>query len=229
MKEIIKEIIVFDMDGVLVDSVERSLAALCGIITRHDLDLDHNLIVKNWGHSFENFLIPLLAGTGNWPEYKKLLVLNDANDYFEHAIFKEPNNLEEKLIALKELGYDLGIITNRSLRMLEKALSDLDIKSDIFSHQHSVDSGIRKPDSKVFESLLERYQASKITFVGDSLICDFPAAYNCQPKVNFVGITSVIHSRDDFVLAGVPEEKIFNSVIDFIDKIIINNLVPEFK
>lgn len=217
-----KEIVIFDADGVLVDSVERSLATLCGIISRHDLDPNYNLIVKNWGHSFGDFLIPLLAEAGSWPEYKKLLVLKDAGDYFENAVFRGPNNLGEKLIALKESGRDIGIITNRNLKMLEKALNDLSIDSGLFNYLHSADSGILKPDPQVFEHIFRYHPNYSVTFIGDSIICDLPAAYNCQYKVDFIGITSVIHKREDFLLAGVPEKMIYDSVIDFIDTIIMN-------
>jgi phosphoglycolate phosphatase-like HAD superfamily hydrolase len=216
----LKEIIIFDLDGVLVDSVERSLAALCGIISRHGLDPNYDFIIRNWGHSFEGILIPLLAEVGNWPEYKKILVLQEANDFFEHVTFKEFINLEEKLIALKELGHGLGVITNRSLKSMEKALFDLNIEKSLFDFLHSADSGICKPNPQVFEHVFRYHPSSKVTFVGDSIICDLPAARNCQPKVDFVGITSIIHNKEDFVIAGVPEHMIYDSVVDFMTEII---------
>ena len=211
--------VIFDVDGVLIDSVSRSVASLCGIISRHNLEPNYSLIINNWGYSFSDVLIPILAADGAWPDYKVQLVLNDANLYFEEAHFSGPANLKEKLEALKEADCGLGIVTNRSFRMLEKALFDLNVNQELFDHLHSADTGILKPDPRVFEQILKN-AGEQVFFIGDSIVCDLPAANQCSPKVDFVGITSIIHSKEDFVAAGVPEHKVHDSVVDFIDELL---------
>jgi HAD superfamily hydrolase (TIGR01549 family) len=213
-------VIIFDMDGVLIDSVARSIACLCGSISKHGLVPDYNLITENWGRSFENELIPILSESGAWPEYKKHLIVQDTNDFFERASFSGPVNLKEKLEALKDFDHELGIVTNRSLRMMEKGLADLDIDQNIFNYLHSGSTGIYKPDPLVFQSIIQFSHFREITFVGDSLYCDLPAAYNSEPQIKFIGITSIIHNKEDFVKAGVPENFIYESVVNFIDELL---------
>lgn len=215
-----KKVIVFDMDGVLIDSTTRSIASLCGAISKHGLTPDYNLIIENWGRSFEGGVIPVLSESGSWPEYKKYLIVQETNDFFERTSFNGPNNLKEKLQSLKNINCELGIVTNRNLRMMEKGLADLDINQNLFNYLHSSDTGICKPDPMVFDSITQFTHLEEIIFVGDSIFCDLPAAYNYKSKVNFVGITSIIHKKEDFISAGVPENLIYDSVIDFIDELL---------
>lgn len=217
-----KEIIVFDVDGVLVYSIERSIASLCGIISRHGLDLDYDVIIKNQGHSFAHVLIPALAQAGNWPDYKKDIVLQESDDFFHTTRFSGPPHLKEKLQELKKAGHKIGVATNRSSKMMEKGLLDLDMDRSFFDFLHSADCGICKPDPRVFEPIFRCNQDRKVVFVGDSIVCDLPAARGCQPIVKFVGITSIIHTKEDFVKAGVPESLVYDSVIDYIDEILVS-------
>ena len=218
-----KKIIVFDIDGVLVDSTERSVSSLCSIISRHGLEPEYNLIMANWGHSFGEILIPALASAGNWPEYKMQLIIEDAKCFFEDSTFGGPMGLKEKLETLKFNGYELGTLTNRDDRMAQKALAELGLDETIFDFQQTADSGFKKPDPRVFNYFLKYYEATEIVFVGDSIICDLPAAYGCRPIIDFIGITSMIHRREHFVAAGVPENMIYNSVIEIIDELIIDH------
>jgi phosphoglycolate phosphatase-like HAD superfamily hydrolase len=218
----LKKIVIFDADGVLLDSVGRSVAALCRAITKHDLTPHFNLITEKWGSSFKDVLIPALALAGNWPLYKQQLIERDLEVFFETSNFGGPIGLKEKLQSLKDAGLSLGIITNRNDKMLERALNDLGLNSDVFDFLHSADCGVQKPNPQVFEKVSEFYQPDEIIFVGDSVILDLPAAYNHEPAIDFVGIISVIHGKKDFVAAGVPEDMIFDSVIDFIDDFISN-------
>jgi HAD superfamily hydrolase (TIGR01549 family) len=223
----LKKIVIFDVDGVLLDSVGRSVAALCRAITKHDLAPHFNLITDKWGHSFKDVLIPALALAGKWPLYKQQLVERDLEVFLETSSFGGPVGLKEKLQSLKEIGLSLGVVTNRDNRMLERALIDLGLDSNIFDFIHSADCGVQKPNPQVFEKISEFYRADEIIFVGDSVICDLPTAYNHEPIIDFVGITSVIHGKKDFVAAGVPEDMIFDSVIDFIDDFLSNSFADK--
>ncbi|MFZ2310805.1 MAG: HAD-IA family hydrolase [Patescibacteria group bacterium] len=218
-----KKVVIFDVDGVLLDSVGRSVAALCRAITKHDLPPHFNLITEKWGQPFKAVLIPALALAGKWPLYKQQLVERDLEVFFETSVFGGAFGLKEKLQSLKDANLALGVLTNRSDKMLEKAFTDLGLDSNIFDFLHSADCGVQKPNSQVFEKISEFYRPDEIIFVGDSIICDLPAAYNHEPAIDFVGITSAIHSKKNFISAGVPEDMIFDSVTDFIDDFLSNN------
>lgn len=216
-----KELIFFDVDGVLVFSMEKSTTLLCQIIEAARLDFDLRIIENNWGHSFQNVVIPLLAESGNWSDFKKELVLEKSKEFFENTHFNSPDGLSSKFNLLKASGYELGIITNRDHKMLEKALSDMSVDLSIFTYLQTADDCFQKPDPRVFDKALKSFEAKDIIFVGDSPICDLPAAYNGENKIDFVGITSIIHKKERFVEAGVPEKLIYDSVIDFIDDMLV--------
>lgn len=216
-----KELIFFDVDGVLVFSMDKSTTRLCQIIEAVRLDFDLKIIENNWGHSFQNVVIPRLAESGNWPDSKKELVMEKSKDFFENTHFHSPDGLSDKFNLLKASGYELGIITNRDHKMLEKAFNDMSVDLNIFTYLQTADDCFRKPDPRVFKNALKYFEAKRIIFVGDSPICDLPAAYNGKSKIDFAGITSIVHKKEHFVAAGVPEKLIYDSVLDFIDQMLV--------
>jgi len=215
-----KKLILFDVDGVLLLSTDKSITLLCKIIKQAGLPLNTKLIFDNWGHLFAEVLIPMLARADNWPEFKTELVLEKTNEYFKSISFHSPEGLSAKFQDLSLAGYKLGIVTNRDSDELRRAFVDASLEFDLFEVIKTSDDGIYKPDPRVFDEALKTFKAKEIVFVGDSLICDLPAAYSGEQKIDFVGITSVIHKKKDFMSAGVPPKMIYKSVIDFIDKLL---------
>ena len=216
-----KELIFFDVDGVLIFSMEKSTTLLCQIIENARLRFDLKIIENNWGHSFQGVVIPLLAESGNWPDFKKELVMEKAKEFFENTHFNSPDGLSSKFNLLKASGYELGIITNRDHKMLEKACNDMSVDMNIFSYLQTADDCFQKPDPRVFNDALKSFKAEDIIFVGDSPICDLPAAYDGKSKIDFVGITSIVHKKEHFVNAGVPEKLVYDSVLNFIDDMLV--------
>jgi len=222
-----KKLILFDIDGVLLLSTDKSITLLCKIIEQAGLEVNTKLIFDNWGHLFAQVLIPMLAEADNWPDFKKELVLEKTTEYFKTISFHSPAGLSDKLKSLILTGYKLGVVTNRDNDMLKRAFVDAGLDFDLFEVVKTSDDGIYKPDPRVFDEALESFKAEEIIFVGDSMICDLPAAYNHQQKIDFVGITSAVHKREHFRLAGVPNRFIYDSVLEFIDDLLIPQTVAK--
>lgn len=220
-----KKLILFDVDGVLLLSTDASVVLLCHVITKAGLIPDVKLIFENWGHSFESVLIPMLAAAGAWSEDKQNFILEKLAEVFEDIHFKSPDNLALKMKSLKNAGYELGIITNRDQRLVEQALKDICLEKELFTFIKTAEDGIHKPNPEVFNEMLNHFDAEDIVFVGDSPVCDLPAAYDGERKIEFVAITSTIFSSHSFTSKGVPHSRIFRSVTDFIDALISVSLV----
>lgn len=216
-----KKLVIFDVDGVLLLSMDRSVALLCQTIKNAGLELNFQIIQDNLGYSFQEVLIPRLAEAGNWSESQAQLISEKDEYFFRNTKFNSPANLPVRLEELKKAGYSLGVATNRDDYLLRRAFSDIGIDVELFDFIKTCEDGIKKPDSRVFDEALKMFEAEEIIFVGDSPICDLPAAYGGKNKIDFAAITSTIYQKEVFLEAGVPETLIYKSVIDFIDELLV--------
>ncbi|MEI6835908.1 MAG: HAD family hydrolase [Candidatus Falkowbacteria bacterium] len=223
-----KELILFDVDGVLLFSMEKAVTRLCQIIESVRLPFDMKTIESNLGHDFNGVIIPLLAEAGSWSDSQTELVALKIKYFFENTRFCSPNSLPLKLSNLKLAGYKLGLVSNRNRRMMTKALDDMEVGADLFSLIKTREDNFMKPDPRVFEDILEEFTVEKILFVGDSPICDLPAAYHGPHKIDFAAISSRIYPKERFLSAGVPENFIYGSVMEVIDELLVlRELMPK--
>lgn len=215
-----KKMVVFNFGGALLLSPDRAIALWCEAIRFVGINPNFTIIYNNWTKSFKDEIIPLLAADGNWSSGLVQAVISRSEALFHDTNFNSPANLAEKLLELKVAGYELGIITNRGLDFFQSALSDLGLDNDIFSFVKTGDDGIKKPDPRVFDQVLDVYSAEEIVFIGDSPETDLSAAYSCKNKIDFIAIESSSFPRGLFVSRGVPENFIFKSVIEVIDTLL---------
>lgn len=233
-------LILFDLDGVLLDSWEaglqviRQLADFAGVLRPKK-----NFIRKKWGHTgikLVQSIFPDLA----YKEQERL-----------REFFKEFNNkpLENKikivdgsaetLTNLKKMGNKIGLCTNRSLRLkehlekLERVEFDIILscenpleKQELICENHFLVK-FAKPDSKFFEPALlfaekQNIPKENISFIGDTLV-DLEGARNAG--INFFGVmTGAINTRKHWWKWGGLESKfVINSVADLPEWFETNN------
>lgn len=212
-----KKLIIFNVDGALLLSTDKIIVLWSEAIRAAGLRPNFRIICRNWDKPFLEYTIPSLAKDGHWTEEQTNLVIEKSKELFNDATFNSPAGLPEKLVALKNSGYELGIITNHDLNFFQESLSDLGLDEKIFSFVKTADDGIKKPDPHVFDQALEKFKAEDIVFVGNSHRTDLLAAYSCIPKIDFVAIESTCIPRGAFLAEGVPENMVVDSVISFID------------
>jgi Predicted phosphatases len=212
-----KKLILFNLGGALLISSDKAVSFWCKAITSVGLRPNYKLIYENFDRPFQAEIIPLLVADGNWTPGQTQAVIENSKKLFKDVHFNSPTDLATKLEALKNAGYELGIITNRCHKTLLRALFDLGISPDIFSIIKTSDDGIKKPDPRVFDSALELFKAEDIIFVGNCPQEDMKAAIFRDPKIDFAAIVSQTYPPQLFKAFGVKEEFIYESIVDFVN------------
>lgn len=221
-----KKLIVFNLRGTLILSYDQVIGLWCEAIKDVGLSPDFNIIFQNWDKPFRDFILPLLAEKGAWVNGKKIpwteeqktAVIKKGEEFFHDLHFNSLANLPKKILELKDAGYELGIITNRSTEFFEDFMADIELKADIFSFIKTGDDDIKKPDPRVFNGALEKFEAKDIVFVGDSPETDLVAAISND--IDFIAIESAPFPKGLFKSKGIHESLIFTSVIKFINAMI---------
>ena len=79
--------------------------------------------------------------------------------------------VKETLEQFKQSGIKLGVCTNKMQHFTDKILRDLEIESYFTFVQGATEQGIKKPDPKFLEMLLDKMQVAQesAVMVGDSL------------------------------------------------------------
>jgi HAD superfamily hydrolase (TIGR01549 family) len=207
---------IFNVDGVLLDSTTMSINALVKAVRRCGVESPPFRMIKElWGHDFENFLIPTLADTLKWPLAKDREVIERFYEISYAQKYPSQLGLANELRKMS-LRCKLGIISNRDMDSLLRRLAEQDIDVSIFTHIHTPEKGVRKPDSKVFNHFWNGagFKPENTLFVGDSIEHDLAAARSHTPPICFAGITSGLHSTGEFLKSGVKLTHIFKNLAD---------------
>jgi len=205
--------IIFDFDGVLVDSLEHNIKEVQRMAEVFGFGkLERKEIIKHWGIIFEKFLEALMPGVTVEMYIQKRVELGLHKNV--------PKHFEGARRTLRKLSkkYPLSLISNRERITLGELMAGNGIKKEWFQYiQTASDTEFHKPDPRVFEkvlAILEKDGISKeeILYVGDHSV-DFEASKGAG--LNFVGILSGhLVTREEFIRAGVLPERVLDSVRD---------------
>lgn len=209
-----KKLILFNLSGTLLLPTEQVLLAWCNAIRQTGLKPNDGIVYSHFSEDFKETVIPLLAEKEGWTDLQTETVIQNAKRILNDNNLNCSVGLAEKLEKLKAAGYEMGIITSHTSTYLDKRLFKLGISRNLFKVIKTSDDEIKKPDIRVFDQALELFPAKDIVFVGHNYHKDFVAAKNCG--LDFVAITSA-NPRGLFEVAGVPSERIFGKITDFID------------
>lgn len=160
-------------------------------------------------------------------EFVCYLALQELIAYFGIAMrFKPPKNHRffcqdvipgsiEMINVLKEKGFLLGIVTNRSRSMLDWHASRVGLDLKLFYPIVCRDGPLKKPNPAVFKTFQERWQIelSDIAYIGDRYEMDYLAAEHAGIGHIFM-VCSGYTNHADFRRLGVLEEEIIDSIVD---------------
>lgn len=225
------KLILFDLDGVLLDSWEPGLQVVCQLADSAGVKQPkRNFIRKKWGHTGIRLIQSI------FPDliYEKQEILRELFREFNNQPLEEEIKIvehsAETLIGLKQAN-KIGLCTNRSFRLkehlkkLEKVEFDIILSCDnpaekqkvLISENHFL-SKFSKPDQRFFEPALEfakkqNIEKEKIFFVGDTQV-DLEGARNAG--INFIGVmTGAINTKKRWWKWGGLESRfVVNSVAD---------------
>lgn len=213
-----RKIVVFNLSGALLLPSDKAIVLWCDAIRQTGIRPDEILIYSNYQKNFREEIIPLLAKRGDWTDAQIQAVIANARRLFGDDNFNSPAGLSEKMEALKNKGYDLGIITNQSAQALQGSFLDLGLNPDWFKVVHTADSGVYKPDPRVFNEVLEQYEKSDILFIGTSPANDLPTAV--AAGIEFWAITSATYPPGLFWSRGLAQDQTFDSIAEAIDQLL---------
>ncbi len=205
--------IIFDFDDTLIMTLKASIPHHEKVAKELGCHIDMQKYYEKWG-------LP-------WPEFISHVIPDVDFDTFYKAYVKflrDKKIIYPKVkgcdIAIKELyskKFVLGILSSsikeNILERAELAGIPLDLMdSELFYSFENTKT--HKPDPAVFKDLLivlkERgISNEEVVYCGDH-INDYLAARNAS--INFIGVTTGLHTRNDFMIAGLAPHLILNSV-----------------
>jgi pyrophosphatase PpaX len=210
-----KKLLVFNLGGALLMPVDEVIRIWCEAIRSIGVRPDLTKIFQHYDDSFQDVIIPELAKDGQWTSLQVETVFSYAKKKF-HDINTSTNlNLSGKLIEIKESGYALGVITDKNLESLMKGLHNIGCTSDLFDFVSTSDDGFKKPDSRVFAKMFEKYRPEDMLLVGNDYHCEYHLAE--KVGIEFVAIASPRFSAKFWESMHSNPHNIYNSVPHFID------------
>ena len=168
--------IIFDLDGTLIHSAPDLMEALNHVlISQGKKEASYENVKTLIGEGAARILEQGLEKTNLKLDEKTLKILTKQFlDFYEKNITVHTKPfpfVKETLEQFKKSNIKLGICTNKMQHFTDKILHNLKIKNYFDYVQGATPQGIKKPDPKFLEILLNKMQVSKesAVMVGDSL------------------------------------------------------------
>lgn len=185
------ELIIFDWDGTLANSIDWIVACIRQAAEHHSCPIPEPQAVKNIiGLSIENAMQSLFPNEET--ELRQRMAAHYAQAFFSKPINLFPG-VEAMLERFNRQGYKLAIATGKKASGLNRALADSGI-ADLFSTTRCADQTASKPNPLMLEEIIAELGVSKqrALMVGDS-IHDLQMAINAD--VVAIGVTCGAHSQ----------------------------------
>lgn len=152
------KVLIFDFDGVIVDTEKIYFVTLQNILKEEGFEIPDDAFPKKIGKITSDFLEEVLgdkAKTINIEEViekRKILFFENFKEYI-----KPIPGVEDFLKAMKEKGYTLAIGSSNNINFISKVLDHLGIR-DLFSLIVSADDVNNiKPDPETYQRILDTF------------------------------------------------------------------------
>ncbi|MEA3491207.1 MAG: phosphoglycolate phosphatase [Campylobacterota bacterium] len=223
-----KKLILFDLDGTLVDSVPDLLRGINGMLSELGRDGFSQDDIRGWvGNGALVLVKRALSGSSTVDDGIDEALSAKALDIFLKHYAQNLSvdsrlypNVKGTLLSLKDRGYRLAIVTNKPYRFVEPLLSGFGINR-LFDISVGGDSlSIKKPDPMMLEYVCKKLDIDidNTVIVGDSKNDIFPAnqigmqsigvtyGYNYDEDISVYSPSYVV---DDFgdILALLPDRR----------------------
>ena len=188
------DLIMFDLDGTLIETAPEICDAVNDTLARFDLPGVTQQQVDDWiGHGTRELLISALAYAGKTDvaavraSDSLSLIAAEFDKHYQRRCGTRSQlypQVRETLIALKERGVKLAVVTNKEARYTDTVLNAHQL-TPLFDRIVSGDTMLRKkPDPMGIQSCLTQFEtpAHRALFVGDSSI-DVATARNAGVQV----------------------------------------------
>jgi len=211
------KIVVFDFDGILVDSVEKSKSIIINVAKKHGQKIKMSNLNQYNGLRWPD-LFPLLGEKLNWSKELTDLIQEESTKEALNTSFLVPDYLLARIKKLKKQNLKVGILTNRTFSSLESASVLSGINLDLFDFIGTADNlNHCKPSPRVWDDLQKKGEIQcieHVLFIGDSRTDLLSAKHEMFPII-FFGV----NDRQEFSEEELSNYCLFkdaNSAVDFI-------------
>ena len=179
------DLIIFDWDGTLVDSVDWIVQCLTKAAVDHGCIAPNEQDVKDIiGLSIHKALDKLFPDLD--VEIRPKLIASYSEVFFSRQISKQDMfvGVDEMLIQLKQSGYQLAVATGKSRHGLNKAMQGTGLE-DFFHVTKCADETASKPNPDMLDEIIKEMGVAKerVLMIGDS-------THDMQMAIN-AGVSSV--------------------------------------
>jgi len=207
--ELVKKLVIFDLDGTLIDSADQIYTAVC--LTRkklHYAQAPKEILTPRIGLAAEELFFDLELSNAELVKAVEIL-----RTYISLLQLTELNlfpNVKELLGLLISRDYLLAVGTNKPFWLADKALKECKIKGS-FSLVVGGDSLPLKPDKAIIENCLSYFHipATSAIMIGDR-IEDIRAASSA--RVTSYGVLQGVHDQNQLFESGAKQ--VFLSITD---------------
>ena len=162
-----KQLIIFDWDGTLMDSVGLIVRVLLKIADAHNLALTPDAAKSIIGLSLHTAMQELFPHEGDkWNQ----LVTDYQEQYRAHLSDEQLfDGVIPMLVHLKEAGYTLAVATGKSRAGLDRVLKLFELE-ELFAATRTADEARSKPDPDMLIQILSElgFDADQAVMIGDS-------------------------------------------------------------
>lgn len=148
--------VIFDMDGVLIDSAEAHLQSWCLLAQENDANITHDHFTQTFGRQNQD-VIPILFGDVHDRRLRELADRKEA--LYRDLIRKDPPLVEGAASLIRSLsnrGARVAIGSSGPIENIRLVISALQVEGRITTIVSSNDVTRGKPDPQVFSMAAER-------------------------------------------------------------------------
>ena len=202
-----KKCVIFDLDGVLINSVDNMEIAWSKVCRMYNLSHDFKVYFNHIGKPFKE----ILTDIGIHSKQEQIM---NSYKYFSIKHFNKIKiypDVTKVLKFLKKKQIKIGIVTSKDYTRTRKIISNFNLNIDLHISPNKKLNGKPSPDTLLFEKNKKKFKKKDCVYVGDTKV-DYLTAK--RAKIDFI-----------FVKYGYYKEKLNckNKINKFLDiKKIIN-------
>jgi phosphoglycolate phosphatase len=180
LKKLKKKVLIFDVDGVLIDSKKNMELSWNKVQKKHNLN---NIVFEKYFKNIGRPFFKILNIIGIRRHLKKIKKTYQQESIKQIKEIKFYKNAKKTIEDLKSKNYILNIVTSKDLNRTKKSIKD--IKNNFTYIECSKDRARGKPFPDQINLIISKLKVNKseCVYIGDTLV-DYNTAKNA--KIDFI-------------------------------------------